>query len=183
MRPDLKRIILNRIHNDERRSDNSYRDNASDGMYDEAYQDGYNDGYSDGRRNRMGRRKDRHSSDIEEDFEDEHSSKLSLPSKVKAEWLRNLTDKFGNKGPHFGKDEIMHMADKMNVNYNGFTPSDLYLTTNMLYSDCTTFRQTLPKDKEIWHWVSAAVEWLEDSDSSLKGSEKLVSHYYNIVNG
>lgn len=187
MRPDLRHIILKRMKH-EQDDAHDFGDMARHGRdmtYDSAYQDGYQDGLQDGRRGVRGSgRRDRNSGQDFDDFDDDDYEKhLQLSNKVKAHWLKNMQDKFGSKGPKFSKEEVLNIADKMDVNYKNFTPSDLYVVTNMLYSDCTTMRPLISQDKEAWYWVSAAVEWLEDKDSNLKGSEKLVSHYYNIVNG
>ena len=192
MRADLRHLILKRMRNgyndsDDRnfdRMDSRHGNDMTDMNYDSAYQDGYQDGLQDGRRGVRGSgRRDRNSDQDSGDFDDDFDKRLQLPAKEKIHWLKNLKDKFGDKGPRFSKDEILNVADKMNVDYNDFTQSDLYVTTNMLYSDCTTFRPLIPADKEVWYWVSAAIEWLEDKDAKVRGSEKLLSHYYNIVNG
>jgi hypothetical protein len=187
MRPEVRHVIMNRMKNDHRDM-NDFADMArgtidrTDVTYDKAYKDGYDNGYEDGRRGVKGsgrRRRDMDDFDDEEDF----GKPLRLPRKVREHWLRNLKDIHGNKGPRFDKDEIMDIADKMKIDYDDYTPADLYLMTNVLYSDCTVFRQLTPKEKEAYYWVAAAKEWLEDDDASLTGSERVVSYYYNVANG
>lgn len=188
MRADLRHIIMKRMQNDSRDM-NDFADMAdrNDMGNDMAYQKGYDRGYNDGRRGVRGSgrgRRDRADGNMDEfDDEEDFGKPLRLPKKAREKLLKNLTDKHGNKGPRFGKEEVMKVAENMNVDFDDFTPSDLYVVTNMRYSDCTVFRPLVPPEKEIYYAVSAAVEWLEDVDSNLKGSEKLVSYYYNVVNG
>lgn len=188
MKPEVKRIIMNRMR-DEAHSMNDFADNArgrdrADMNYDSAYRDGYDSGYEDGRRGvrGSGRRRDRNDMN---DFDDEEDfgRHLKLPKKVREHWLHKLVDRHGNKGPRFTKEEVMDAAEKMKVDFEDYTPSDLYLMTNVLYSDCTVFRPLMSKDKEVYQWVAAAQEWLEDEDATLKGSDKVVSYYYNVANG
>lgn len=188
MRRDLRHVLMNRIKQD-KHSNNDFADTArfnnNARSYDAAYMDGYDSGYEDGRRGvrGSGMRNDRNSFDENDYDDDEFEKRLMLPKRVKEQWLHKLKDAQGNVGPRFTKDDVMRTADKMQVEYDEYTPSDLYLMTNVLYSDCTVFRQLTPKEKEPYYWVAAAKEWLEDPDASVRGSEKVVSHYYNIVNG
>ena len=184
MRPEVRHLIMKRMKNDHRDT-NDFAD-ARSSHVDAAYRDGYDDGYEDGRRGvkGTGRKRDRTSHDMN-DFDDEEDfgKSLKLPRKVKEHWLHKLKDKYGNTGPRFSREEIAEVADKMRIDYDDYSPSDLYLMANVLYSDCTVFRQLTPKEKEAYYWVAAAQEWLEDEDAGLTGSEKVVSYYYNVANG
>jgi hypothetical protein len=154
--------------------------NRSDGAYDMAYQDGYDAGYEDGRRGVRGSGRSNRDRN-QNDFDDDDDRPLRLPKKVREHWLHKLVDKHGNKGPRFSKEEVMNAADKMQIDYDDYTPADLYLMTNVLYSACTVFRKHGSKENEVYEWVAAAQEWLEDADTTLVGSEKVVAYYYNVI--
>ena len=63
-----------------------------------------------------------------------------------------------------------------------YTMEDLCMVANMLYSDyCDTFKNIIPKDKEVKYYTKMAEDFLDDKDSSVKGSEKLATYYYCIV--
>lgn len=198
MRPDVKRIILNRMKEDHRDYGdyNDYGDYARGGrrdMIDSRDMRNMGDGrdmrddYEDERRGVRGsgrRRRDRADGHFFDDDDEEYEKPLRLPRKIRTHWLHNLVSKDGHRGPRFREDEVMTVADKMRIGYEDYTEADIYLMTNVLYSDlCKSFKSVIPPDKEIWHWVSAAQEWLEDDDSRLTGSNKVVSYYYNVVNG
>lgn len=181
MKPELRRIIMRRMNEDYRDQayDSEMRDNTSN-MHHAAYREGYDSGYEDGRRS-MTTRKRR---DMNDDFDDEdYDRPLQLSKKVKEHWLRSLRDIHGRHEVKFNKEDVSLVADKMHIEYRNYSPSDLCMVTNMLYSNLSTFRQFVPKDNEIYYWVAAAKEWLEDPDSTLTGSDKLVSYYYNVANG
>ena len=189
MRPEVRHLIMKRMKNDF--VDNASYDNARNDMTygntdmtgrDMAYRDGYSAGFEDGRRGVRGSgRRDRESGS---DFDDDDFEKrLKLPNKVRMHWLNNLRDKDGHRGPRFSKEEVMEVADKMQIEYENYTPADICLIANVLYSDLTVFRPLMQKDKEVYYFVGAAKEWLEDDDSSLTGSDKVVSYYYNVVKG
>lgn len=139
-----------------------------------------------GRRRRRRRRDRASDSNDFNDFADfgGNSGEMKLSRRDKAKWMKNLESDSGEQGPHFDADEIRKVAEQMNIDYDGYSPSDICVVANMLYSDIgSAFTAFIPKDKEIYCWLVAAKKWLEDNDSNLEGAEKLMAYYHLIVNG
>lgn len=177
---------------------------TQDETYDMAYQDGFADGMNEGFHNeltpygslgmtvsdgrqgvrgtgRYGRggsmyrgRRDRHSGeDDEEMYLDEEDMK---------EWKKMLKNADGTMGEHFDKHEVEQAAKSLGIMPQEYTMEDLCMVANMLYSDyCDTFKNIIPKDKEVKYYTKMAEDFLDDKDSSVKGSEKLATYYYCIV--
>ena len=187
---------------DMRGRDRGY-DPTEDETYDMAYQDGFADGMNEGFHNeltpygsrgmtvsdgrqgvrgtgRYGRggsmyrgRRDRHSGEEEEMYLDEEDMK---------EWKKMLKNADGTMGEHFDKHEVEQAAKSLGIMPQEYTMEDLCMVANMLYSDyCDTFKNIIPKDKEVKYYTKMAEDFLDDKDSSVKGSEKLATYYYCIV--
>ena len=177
-------------------------DPTEDETYDMAYQDGFADGMNEGFHNeltpygsrgmtvsdgrqgvrgtgRYGRggsmyrgRRDRDSGE-EEMYLDEEDMK---------EWKKMLKNADGTMGEHFDKHEVEQAAKSLGIMPQEYTMEDLCMVANMLYSDyCDTFKNIIPKDKEVKYYTKMAEDFLDDKDSSVKGSEKLATYYYCIV--
>lgn len=164
---------------------------TEDETYDMAYQDGFADGMnegfhnqvtpygskgmtvSDGRRGVKGSgRRDRHSGEEEMYLEEEDMK----------EWKKMLKNADGTMGEHFDKHEVEQAAKSLGIMPQEYTMEDLCMVANMLYSDyCDTFKNIIPKDKEVKYYTKMAEDFLDDKDSSVKGSEKLATYYYCIV--
>jgi hypothetical protein len=145
----------------------------------------YND-YADYRRGVRGSgrgRRDRMSDGHYYEDDDEYEKELKLPKKIMHQWLKNLESPRGDRGPRFSKEAVMDLAEKMRIRFEDYDEDDLYLMVNVLYSDCTAFESIVPPEKELYYWIVAAKEWLEDPDSKNRGSEKVVSYYYCVANG
>lgn len=186
---------------DMRGRDRGY-DPTEDETYDMAYQDGFADGMNEGFHNeltpygsrgmtvsdgrqgvrgtgRYGRggsmyrgRRDRDSGE-EEMYLDEEDMK---------EWKKMLKNADGTMGEHFDKHEVEQAAKSLGIMPQEYTMEDLCMVANMLYSDyCDTFKNIIPKDKEVKYYTKMAEDFLDDKDSSVKGSEKLATYYYCIV--
>lgn len=186
---------------DMRGRDRGY-DPTEDETYDMAYQDGFADGMNEGFHNeltpygsrgmtvsdgrqgvrgtgRYGRggsmyrgRRDRDSGE-EEMYLDEEDMK---------EWKKMLKNADGTMGEHFDKHEVEQAAKSLGIMPQEYTMEDLCMVANMLYSDyCDTFKNIIPKDKEVKYYTKMAEDFLDDKDSSVKGSEKLAAYYYCIV--
>lgn len=188
MRPDLRHVLMKRIKEDKNYDNRSdYGDYAEDmargGRRDMRDMEDFGD-MEDQRRGVKGsgrRRRDR--ADYMDD-EDEYEKPLRLSRNTKMQWLRNLVNKDGKTGPKFNMEDVMSVATKMRFSYEDYSESDVYLMTNVLYSDyCNSFKSLMQPEKEIYHWVAAAKDFLEDDDANLTGSDKIVSYYYNIVRG
>lgn len=187
---------------DMRGRDRGY-DPTEDETYDMAYQDGFADGMNEGFHNeltpygsrgmtvsdgrqgvrgtgRYGRggsmyrgRRDRNSGEEEEMYLDEEDMK---------EWKKMLKNADGTMGEHFDKHEVEQAAKSLGIMPQEYTMEDLCMVANMLYSDyCDTFKNIIPKDKEVKYYTKMAEDFLDDKDSSVKGSEKLATYYYCIV--
>ena len=90
------------------------------------------------------------------------------------EWCKKLKhhDRFG-----MHKDQLLHSAKQMGVNFHNYTEHEFITVYYMLVSD-------FPKIANEPHtYLSMAKEWLEDEDSELKGSERLCAYYYEIIKG
>lgn len=174
---------------------------TEDETYDMAYQDGFADGMNEGFHNEltpygsrgmtvsdgrqgvrgtgrygrggsMYRGRDRHSGE-EEMYLDEEDMK---------EWKKMLKNADGTMGEHFDKHEVEQAAKSLGIMPQEYTMEDLCMVANMLYSDyCDTFKNIIPKDKEVKYYTKMAEDFLDDKDSSVKGSEKLATYYYCIV--
>ena len=185
---------------DMRGRDRGY-DPTEDETYDMAYQDGFADGMNEGFHNEltpygsrgmtvsdgrqgvrgtgrygrggsMYRGRDRHSGE-EEMYLDEEDMK---------EWKKMLKNADGTMGEHFDKHEVEQAAKSLGIMPQEYTMEDLCMVANMLYSDyCDTFKNIIPKDKEVKYYTKMAEDFLDDKDSSVKGSEKLATYYYCIV--
>lgn len=178
MRPELKRLILKRMHDDH---------NDYDDMRDYAYSDNergerleHEYGYDHRRGGRM-RNRDRHAEPYDDDDDYE---KLHLPRKLKNAWKHKLINTDGTKGPHFSAEELMPAIDKMRLSFDGYSESDVCLVANMIYSDYgKTLKHVIPEDKETWYYVALAKDFLEDDDAGVEGAEKVLAYYHFIVNG
>ena len=179
--------------------DNGYNP-TEDETYDMAYRDGFADGMNEGFHNQLtpygsqgmtvsdGRRgvkgtgrygiggsmyrgRDRHSG--EEMYLDEEDMK---------EWKKMLKNADGTMGEHFDKHEVEQASKSLGIMPQEYTMEDLCMVANMLYSDyCDTFKNIIPKDKEVKYYTKMAEDFLDDKDSAVKGSEKLAMYYYCIV--
>ena len=75
------------------------------------------------------------------------------------------------------KDQLLHSAKQMGVNFHNYNEHEFIAVYYMLVSD-------FPKIANEPHtYLSMAKEWLEDEDSELKGSERLCAYYYEIIKG
>lgn len=170
----------------DRAYDNAYDrayDQAYDRAYDQAYRQGYDRGYDqahdemDGRQgvkytgrygiggSRYYGRRDRGEDD------------MCLTHEDMKMWKKELS-----KGEHFSMPQIEQAMRTMDIKPKDYTPEDLCMTANALYSDYSkTLDRIIPKEKEVAYYTSLAKDFLEDDDSALKGSEKLAAYYYLIA--
>lgn len=180
MRPDIRHVIMTRIHGDSSQMDRMDRaDYANDYMDERDYADERRGvrGTGRGRRMRRDRAMDGHYYEDDEDYE----KPLRIPRRHMAKWKHKLINADGTRGPHFSAEDIMSVADKMRISYDGYTEADLCMATNFLYSDLgPAFKMFVPSDKEVYVWVGAAKLFLEDDDGP-EGSEKLAAYFYCIA--
>lgn len=89
-------------------------------------------------------------------------------------WIDQLKryDKFG-----MTMDQLIQHAKQMGVKYDTYSEEEFYATYLMAMSDY----KTIGNDPNLY--ITIAKDFLEDEDSTLKGSEKLCAYYYTIIMG
>lgn len=143
--------------------------------------------YGIGGRRYYGRRRDRASYDGNDygdydDYDYAHEDMLKLTKSDMEEWKSMLENADGTHGEHFSMPQIKQAAQALGLQMRDYDEKDLCMTVNMLYSDyCNTLRQFIPKDKEAMVYTKLAKDFLEDSDASVQGSEKLAAYFYTMV--
>ena len=103
------------------------------------------------------------------DYDDMHEYHKELEA-----WIHKLKahDRFGVR-----KEDILHKAKEMGVQFHDFDEMEFYAVYLMLVSD---FKH-LSNDPH--QYLSMAKEWLEDDDIKRRGSEKVCAYLYTIVLG
>jgi hypothetical protein len=110
------------------------------------------------------------------------SGLMRLKKKDYMEWESMLENADGSHGKHFDSQQIRKIAESLGIRFDKYTEKELAMTTNMLYSDfCEVLKPIIPPEKEVLAYVKLAQAWLEDSDASARGSEKLALYYWCIV--
>ena len=172
-------------------------DRAYDEAYDKAYNDGYNRGYDrahneltpygehgmtvggyedyDGRRGVRGTGRYGIGGSMYRGRRDRAPEEMSLSREDMKEWKKKIGEKFT-------MSQIEQSMQTMGIQPKDFTPEDLCMTANMLYSDYDkTLSRIIPKEKEANYYTSLAKDFLEDKDASVQGSEKLAAYYACFV--
>lgn len=146
--------------------------------------------YGIGGRRYYGRRRDRAMYDGAEynDYDDyaryDYAAEepMHLSSAEMEEWKNRMENANGTQGEHFSLPQIKQAAQALGIQMRDFDEKELCLTVNMLYSDyCEALKQFIPRDKEAMVYTKMAKAFLEDSDASVMGGEKLAAYYYAIV--
>ena len=168
-------------------------DEGYDRAYDQAYMDGYDRGYdkahneltpygehgmtvSDGRQGVRGTGRYGIGGSMYRGRRDRGEEEMSLSPEEMKEWKKKI-------GEHFTMAQIEQSMRTMDIQPKEFTPEELCMTANMLYSDYDkTLSRTIPKEKEANYYTSLARDFLDDKDASVKGGEKLAVYYYCIAN-
>lgn len=120
--------------------------------------------------------------DMRRDRRDYHHSKLRLTKADMREWKQMMENADGTRGPHYDMQQIMTVADKIGVHFDGFTEPELCMAVNMVYSDhCKSIKKYVQGDKTLEFCVEQAVEFLDDIDGP-EAYEKLMLYYHCIVN-
>ncbi len=167
-------------------------DEGYDRAYDQAYMDGYDRGYdkahneltpygeygmtvSDGRQGVRGTGRYGMGGSMYRGRRDRGEEDMSLTREDMKKWKEKIGEKFSMA-------QIEQSMQTMGIQPKNFTPEELCMTANMLYSDYDkTLSRTIPKEKEANYYTSLAKDFLEDKDASLKGSEKLAAYYACFV--
>ena len=120
--------------------------------------------------------------DMRRDRRDNNHSKLRLTKADMRDWKQMMENADGTRGPHYDMQQIMTAADKIGVQFDGFTEPELCITVNMIYSDhCKSIKKYVQGDKMLEFCVEQAVEFLDDADGP-EPYEKLLMYYHCIVN-
>lgn len=108
---------------------------------------------------------------------DHSRGQLKLDKRSIVKWKRNLINDDGSYGEHFTLPQIMPVAQKFGLSFNGYDEEELCMTVNMIYSDaCTLFCEFIPRERLLEFCVRYAAKWLEDLDGPI-GSAKLAGYY------
>ena len=173
-------------------------DEGYDTAYDRAYTDGYDRGYDrahneltpygsngmtvsgyehyDGRRGVKGTGRYGIGGSRYYGRRDRGEEDMTLSTEEMKEWKKKI-------GEHFTMPQIEQSMRTMDIQPKDFTPEELCMTANMLYSDYDkTLSRTIPKEKEVNYYTSLARDFLDDKDASVKGGEKLAAYYACFVN-
>lgn len=103
------------------------------------------------------------------DYDDEKEYHKELE-----EWVYMLKEHDRFKLP---KEEVINKAKTMGARFHGYDEMEFYATYLMLI---TTAKQIA---SDPHSYVIAAKEWLEDTSTKRRGSEKLCAYLYSIVLG
>lgn len=151
-RPDMRRYPMDR---ERRMEDRDYQYDDYDGYYDGMYDYG---------------------------MRDYGSGVIKLSPEEMEEWGRKLKNTDGTIGKHYMKNDIIPWAQKMGITFNNYTEDELCMAVNMIYSDYgRRIKQFVSPDKELPFIIGMAQDFLEDMDSSAKGSEKIAKYYYYVA--
>ncbi len=152
-------------YNDYRNDDMAYDREYDSRQYDMEYSQP--DYRYDRRRNEYDRRYDYDYNDY---------APMRLTRKEIKSWERNLESADGTKGKKFSLEQIMPIAQQMNIKFEDFSEDDLCMAVNMLYSD---FCPALGSDLTLY--IKLAKLFFEDDDSDSTGAEKLARYYHKVV--
>nr|DAH90650.1 MAG TPA: hypothetical protein [Caudoviricetes sp.] len=114
----------------------------------------------------------------------EDLEKEDLTEDEMREWERNLRNADGSRGARFSRHEIERAADDLGVKNTGYSLDDLWMAANMAYSDyCGALLEVCPanRSEETALYTKIGAAFLDDSDASVRGSEKLMLYYRCIV--
>lgn len=102
---------------------------------------------------------------------DQHNmeDELKLSPKELKKWKKEIGEKFR-------LEEILPVAQQMNIKFKDFTEDEFCATVNMLYSD---YSSVLGND--VHNYVAMAKSFLNDDDFDGTGAEKLALYYKCIA--
>ena len=97
----------------------------------------------------------------------------------KMKLMREVEDKDKN---FFTKENISSKAKAFGAQMKDYNEEELCLVTLMMYTDyCKTIKRFVGANMDIY--IELAMNWLEDKDSELKGSERLAVYHDCIIEG
>lgn len=154
-----------------------------DGRYDDGrgeYRRGA-DYREDGRRDYAeGYERDERYGEYRRDYHDDEP--LKIKERDAKEWEHRLKNADSTSGIKFSKEQVRAIATQEGVKFDKFSEEDLYLTSNMMYSDYCIVARKYGVDRPDFY-VCMAKAFLCDADFDGEPSEKLAMYYYCIVDG
>lgn len=112
------------------------------------------------------------------EYQNDYGEGMALSRKDIRRWGEKLKNADGSHGKHFDEDRLINESRKFGVAFDNFTEDEFVMTANMLYSDyCEALKGIVTPDKEYMVYSKMAKAFLEDKDSSVKGSEKLALYH------
>ena len=139
-------------------------DYREDGRYD------YAEGYE----------RDERYGEYRRDYHDDEP--LKIKEQDAKEWERRLKNADGTTGIKYPKEQIKAIAEQEGIKFDKFSHQDLFLATNMVYSDYCIVARKYGVDRPDFY-VSLAKAFLCDADFDGEPGEKLAMYYYCIVDG
>lgn len=110
------------------------------------------------------------------DLEYNEMDNMKLSNRDLKSWKKKLENADGTRGEKFNMEQILPIAEQMNIRFNDFTEEELAMVVNLLYSD---YCKVLGADLNLY--VKMAKAFLEDKDFDGSGSEKLALYYHCIA--
>lgn len=114
------------------------------------------------------------------DRRDYGSGEKYLSDEELMEWKKDLLEEIEPQfKAQFEDNKVVQRAKEMGVNFKDFTEDEYLVTALMIATD---FGRTVGMNNTD-QMFRMAVDWLEDDDAELQGSEKLRAYYDEIVCG
>ena len=96
-------------------------------------------------------------------------------------WKNSIINFDGTHGGRFNHEEVEEHAHQMGIDFTHYSPYELCMTANMLYSDYGQVLSRYIPSHDIKCYIHLAKAFLEDKDTAVKGWEKLAKYYDEIV--
>lgn len=110
------------------------------------------------------------------DLEYNEMDNMKLSNRDLKSWKKKLENADGTRGEKFNMEQILPIAEQMNIRFNDFTEEELAMVVNLLYSD---YCKVLGADLSLY--IKMAKAFFEDKDFDGTGSEKLALYYHSIA--
>lgn len=107
---------------------------------------------------------------------------LKIKERDMKEWEHKFQNADGTSGVKFKKEQVQAIAKQEGVTFDKFSLDELFLATNMIYSDYCVAARKFGVDRPDFY-VCIAKAFLCDDDFDGEPSEKLAMYYYCIVDG
>lgn len=132
---------------------------------------------------------DRREREREEDYassdrrRDYHRPAMRLSKSDISRW-KNMFENFdGTRGAHYDYQQILHAADKLNIDFDEYSEKEFCVAVNMMYADYGHIaKEYCSPDKELMFCAEMAKAFFDDPDGP-EPSEKLALYFYCIVDG